>query len=82
MVTNRANTAPRATQVQVEREQLIVQLADGRQIGIPLAWFPRLQAGTPEQQAGWRLMGEGTGIRWDTLDEDISVAGLLGLTPD
>jgi hypothetical protein len=61
---------------------LIVQLADGRQISVPLAWFPRLQAGTSEQQAGWQLMGEGTGIRWEALDEDISVAGLLGLTPD
>lgn len=82
MATERAHLAPRATDVKIEGKHLKVQLADERQISVPLAWFPRLQAGTPEQQAGWRLMGEGIGIRWDALDEDVSVAGLLGLTPD
>lgn len=82
MVTNAKREAPRAIQVQVEAERIMVQLADGRQVSAPLSWFPRLQAGTPEQQAEWRLIGEGTGIHWETLDEDISVAGLLGLTPD
>jgi hypothetical protein len=75
----KAAFAPRATHVQVQSEQLIVQLADSRQIRVPLAWFPRLQAGSPEQCAGWRLIGEGSGIHWDELDEDVSVAGLLGL---
>jgi hypothetical protein len=77
----KATLVPRATAVQVGSAQLIVQLADEREIRVPLAWFPRLQSGTPEQRSKWRLMGEGSGIRWEELDEDISVAGLLGL-PD
>ncbi len=77
----KATLIPRARQVQVGSGQLIVQLADEREIRVPLAWFPRLQAGTPEQRASWHLIGGGVGIHWDKLDEDVSVPGLLGL-PD
>jgi hypothetical protein len=55
---------------------LYVELADGHMIGIPLEWFPTLRDASPEQRNGWRLIGPG-GIRWESLDEDISVAGLL-----
>ena len=58
-------------------EQLIVALVDGREISAPLAWFPRLAGGTRAQRENWELTGEGIGIHWPDLDEDISVEGLL-----
>ncbi len=56
---------------------LIVDLADGRTIIVPLAWFPRLAHGTAAERANWRLIGGGVGIHWPDLDEDISVESLL-----
>ena len=58
-------------------EALIVDLADGRTITVPLAWFPRLAHGTSAERANWRLIGGGVGIHWPDLDEDISVESLL-----
>ena len=58
-------------------EALIVDLADGRTITVPLAWFPRLAHGTVAERANWRLIGGGVGIHWPDLDEDISVESLL-----
>jgi hypothetical protein len=54
-----------------------VELADGRQLGVPLAYFPRLLNATPEQRRMFVISGGGVGIHWDALDEDISVEGLL-----
>ena len=58
-------------------DALIVDLADGRTITVPFAWFPRLAHGTPAERANWRLIGRGVGIHWPDLDEDISVESLL-----
>ena len=58
-------------------EMLRVQLSDGREISVPLEWFPRLREATPAQRHNWRLIGRGVGIHWEDIDEDISVAGLL-----
>jgi Protein of unknown function (DUF2442) len=66
-----------AQSVSVSDEALIVDLADGRTITVPLAWFPRLAHGTSSERANWRLIGGGEGIRWPDLDEDISVQSLL-----
>jgi len=52
-------------------------LVDGRKLGVPLAYFPRLLAATPQQRQQYEFSGNGTGIHWDELDEDISVQGLL-----
>ena len=71
----------RATDVTVTDDALVVRLRDGRALSVPLSWFPRLRDATVEQRSRWELSGEGTGIHWPALDEDISVAGLLGL-PD
>ncbi len=71
----RANTA--ATTIVVTDEVLHVVLADGRELSVPLVWFPRLLAGTAAQRANWRLIGGGVGVHWPDLDEDVSVAGLL-----
>jgi hypothetical protein len=68
-----------ATDVRFDREMLFVRLVDGREIGAPLAWFPRLHEATPAQRGNWRLIGRGIGIHWPDVDEDISVTGLLGL---
>ena len=54
-----------------------VELEDGRSLGVPLAWFPRLSRATPEQRENYRIGYSGNGLHWDDLDEDISVEGLL-----
>lgn len=56
-----------------------VVLTDGREISAPLAWFPRLRDASDEQRANWRLIGQGEGIHWPDIDEDVSVNALLGL---
>ena len=66
-----------AHNVSVSDDVLAVDLADGRTITVPLAWFPRLAHGTPAERANWRLIGSGEGIHWPDLDEDISVESLL-----
>jgi hypothetical protein len=73
---------PRATGVSfnMDRALLVVSLEDGRELGVPLAWFPRLASASLEELSEWRLIGPGLGLHWERLDEDISVAGLLGLT--
>lgn len=71
----------RARTVEFIPDAFVVHLVDGRSLTVPLEWFPRLRDATPEQRSHWRLIGPGTGIHWPDIDEDISVAGLLGL-PD
>lgn len=71
----------RAESVEVTDDSLTVNLDDGRTIIVPLAWYPRLQRGTPEERDRWRLIGRGEGIHWPDLDEDISVEGLLAGHP-
>jgi hypothetical protein len=66
-----------AVDVRVSGEQLVVVLADGRELAAPLAWFPRLLNATESQRSNWRLIGRGQGIHWPDVDEDISVASLL-----
>ncbi len=50
-----------------------VSLSDGREISVPIAWFPRLLQATQEERSQWRLIGGGIGIHWESIDEDISV---------
>lgn len=66
-----------ARSVLMTPDSLVVELTDGRTISVPLAWYPRLQHGTPEERSNYRLIGRGDGIHWPDLDEDISVAGLV-----
>jgi hypothetical protein len=68
-----------AIDVAVTDERLIVTLADGRELSVPLAWFPRLSQATAAQRREWRFIGRGHGIHWPGVDEDISVASLLRL---
>ena len=66
-----------ARSVLVTGERLIVELTDGREISVPLSWYPRLSHGRPEEHQRWELIGRGVGIHWPDLDEDISVEGVL-----
>ncbi len=65
----------RPTRVHFDQDSMWVDLSDGRIIGVPLAWFPRLLHSTPEQREQVRLSSRG--LHWEALDEDISIAGLL-----
>jgi hypothetical protein len=66
-----------AQDVIVKEDPLTVELSDGRSISVPLAWYLRLVHGTPEERSNWRLVGQGVGIHWPALDEDIRVENLL-----
>jgi hypothetical protein len=70
-----------AERVSVTKDTLTVQLADGRTLSVPLAWYPRLLHGNPKQRNRWRLIGRGEGIHWPDLDEDISIENLLSGNP-
>jgi hypothetical protein len=78
MTTSRIEIWPAYAQaVAVSDDTLTVDLADGRSISAPLAWFPRLAHGSAAERANWRLIGRGEGVHWPDLDEDISVDNLL-----
>jgi hypothetical protein len=78
MSTSGVRLAPAlAESVSFDDHTLVVQLSDGRAIIAPLEWFPRLRNATDEQRVNWRLIGNGVGIHWPDVDEDISVEGLL-----
>jgi hypothetical protein len=70
-------TEPLASDVFISDDELTVHLVDGRKLSVPLVWFPRLLHGSKEQRNRFELIGEGEGIHWEELDEDISVTGLL-----
>lgn len=68
---------PLASEVLISDDELTVHLVDGRKRSVPLVWFPRLLHASKEQRERFELIGDGEGIHWEELDEDISVAGLL-----
>jgi hypothetical protein len=81
MRTSEYDPRIRAREVQVSDEALTVLLADGRTISVPLEWYPRLHRATPAQRAKWQLIGEGDGIHWPDVDEDISAIMLIDGLP-
>lgn len=66
-----------AVDVHVSDSALTVVLRDRREITVPLEWFPPLRNATPAERTQWRIIGDGEGIHWPALDEDLSVEGLL-----
>lgn len=66
-----------AEDVRFDATMMHIRLLDGREISVPLEWFPRLRDATAKQRKKWRLIGQGIGIHWDDFDEDISVPALL-----
>jgi hypothetical protein len=77
MNTTVVERVPAAVDVTFSNSEMHVVLADGRRLSVPLAWFPRLAKASLEQLQCFELMGDGEGIHWPDLDEDLSVAGLL-----
>nr|VFK15629.1 MAG: Protein of unknown function (DUF2442) [Candidatus Kentron sp. LPFa]VFK66736.1 MAG: Protein of unknown function (DUF2442) [Candidatus Kentron sp. UNK]VFK72209.1 MAG: Protein of unknown function (DUF2442) [Candidatus Kentron sp. UNK] len=68
---------PSAVSVEVTKDTLMVKLNDGYTISAPIAGYPRLLNGNRKERANWRLIGQGHGIHWEDLDEDISVDNLM-----
>ena len=68
---------PRVMSMAVTDDEIIAHLVDGRTISVPLVWSWRLTDATPEQRQHWEILGDGQGIRWPDIDEDISVGGML-----
>ena len=77
MNTLAINKSTKATNVRFDQFRLFVLLEDGREISIPLDWFPNIKNATEKQKKNWRLIGSGEGIHWEDLDEDILVEALL-----
>jgi len=78
MSTSKAEAkSPQAVRVKVSESAITVSLADGRTVTAPIAWYPRLLHASVHERRKWELIGEGEGIHWPDLDEDISVEGLL-----
>ena len=75
------NPGERVKDVRVTEDTLAVDLADGRTIVVPLAWYPRLLDATSVQRQNWRVSGAGYGLHWPDLDEDLSTEGLLRGAP-
>lgn len=69
------SSSPEATHIRFDEDNMWVELSDGRTVGVPLAWFPRLLHSTAEQRQQVRISSRG--LHWEALDEDISIAGLL-----
>jgi hypothetical protein len=66
-----------AKSVNFDSSMMWVDMVDGRKLGVPLAYFPRLLAANPRQLSNYEISGGGSGLHWSELDEDISVEGLL-----
>jgi hypothetical protein len=72
---------PRIATIEVTDEEIRAVFADGRTVGVPLAWSWRLSEATPEQRQRFEILGDGLGVRWPDLDEDLSARGMLAGTP-
>jgi hypothetical protein len=72
-----ANDDPRIVSVEVTDELITARLTDGRIISVPLAWSWRLSNANPDQRRIFELIGDGEGVHWPQLDEDISARGML-----
>ena len=72
---------PRIKQVSVTDSEITVHLADGRTVSVPLAWSWRLSEATPHQRANFELIGDGQGVHWPDIDEDLSAQGMLTGAP-
>ena len=68
---------PRISDLRVSEAEITAYLVDGRTVSVPLAWSWRLSEATPTQRNHWEIIGEGIGIHWPDVDEDISIEGML-----
>lgn len=81
MTTSERKAGERIVSVRVTEDSLVVDLADGRTVSVPLTWYPRLLHATPEERSHWQLAGAGYGVHWPEIDEDLSVNGILAGLP-
>jgi hypothetical protein len=79
MSISTVDVQPLAVDVSCNSDMLQVSLADGREISVPLEWYPKLFDAIPKDRNNWSLIGGGLGIHWEALDEDVSVESLLRL---
>lgn len=77
MTTLTLDTETLATQINITDEKLVIELADGRSLIIPLSWYPRLLNASHKERQNWQLLGDGYAIEWIDLDEHIGIEGLL-----
>ena len=77
MTTSGPNPGERILDVTIDEHVVTAQLADGRSITVPLAWYPRLLHASNDQRQNWQLAGGGYGVHWPDIDEDLSSAGML-----
>ena len=77
MSTSVTDPGQQIRDVHFSESRLIVDLADGRTIAVPIAWYPRLMHATAQQRGNWQISGGGYGIHWPEIDEDLSSEGLL-----
>ena len=77
MSTSTVEVSAQAANVAVTKDEISVELVDGRTIIVPLVWYPRLTQATPKERKNWELLGDGEGIHWPDIDEDISIRNLL-----
>ena len=77
MTISKTDAEPLAIGVELSESMLKVVLDDGRELSVPIEWFPRLRDAAAGQRSNWRFIGRGEGIHWPDIDEDVSVAGLL-----
>ena len=81
MTTSDPKTGERIVGVTIDEDKLSVDLADGRTIIVPLAWYPKLLHASAADRANWKISGGGYGIHWPSIDEDLSSEGLLRGAP-
>ncbi len=77
MSTITVELQPMAETVTLTESELVVGLVDGRRLSVPIVWFPRLLHASPGARDNWQLLGNGEGIHWPEIDEDLSIRGLL-----
>ncbi|MBK9290013.1 MAG: DUF2442 domain-containing protein [Bacteroidetes bacterium] len=77
MSTLAINKSKSPQELWFEQDRMFLLLVDGRELAIPIDWFPQLRDATQEQRNNWRFIGDGEGIHWEALDLDILVEGLL-----
>jgi hypothetical protein len=81
MNTVLSHLEPRLLSLEVTEDEIAAWLVDGRRISVPLAWSWRLAEATPSQRLNFEILGDGQGVHWPDIDEDISVEGMLSGGP-
>lgn len=81
MNSSATDTLPEIVDLDVDDDQLVVYLADGRTLAAPLSWYPRLEHATAAERSHWALFANGRAVEWPDLDEHIGIDGLIAGRP-